>query len=326
MASSQQTISDWTNTETPTQPATIPSDPTRYPKTPKVTGESGGCNPSAGTVFFELVDGEYVDRRVEYVVRKVNDEHGYFGVRFRRGDHYVTVRSTKIREALADPECGKWVEAMYAGESDDGEALWIPHPRHRHRDDAEYDASFRLGPSSPKDLSFERMSGSGSQKTVNKFLDGREDGLVYHHLGGISSWKTGFVARYNGDIVSAITLHHYHPSTNGVEIAITRLANHEVAPKNTSTWMIGRARKWAERAGYERIASYADLDLNEGTVYHAAGFDPVGEPEQTTGKDWSGDDTVWTRQKYVAELSPEKYSEKSESWATETVEKQASTS
>jgi len=65
--------------------------------------------------------------------------------------------------------------------------------------------------------------------------------------------------------------------------------------------------------------------LNEGTVYHAAGFDPVGEAEKVEGKDWSGDDTVWTRQKYLAELSPEKYSEKSESWATETVEKQAST-
>jgi len=77
--------------------------------------------------------------------------------------------------------------------------------------------------------------------------------------------------------------------------------------------MIGRARKWAERAGYKRVASYADLDLNEGKVYRAAGFDPVGEPEVVVGKDLSGDDTEWTRQKYVAELNPEKYAHKPES-------------
>lgn len=310
MAATQQATLDWVGTQVHDGTPSGNPEPTRC-KAKRGTLSGGG-------VFFELVDGEYEPRHVKYVIKKKDTVSDFWGVIFTRGEETVAVSEPKLREAVYDRDCPKWVPALYESEADDGEAYWIPHPKHDGK--ARYSLTFRSAPNSPSDLSFERMSGNGSQKAVNKFLDGRGDGLVDHHLGGIASWKTGFVARYKGKIVSTITLHHYHPSTNGVEIAITRLANHEVAPKNTSTWMIGRARRWAERAGYERIASYADLDLNEGTVYHAAGFEPVGEPEEVEGKDWTGDDTKWTRQKYLAKLNPEKYSEKSEQWATKTVE------
>jgi len=313
MAATEQTTLDQIEVQS--------TDQTTTPREPEVATETHTVAPvKTGGVFFELVDGEYVEREIEAVIKKKGNESGFFGAKFSRGDETVTVDTDQLRTALSDGGCGTWVGAMYAGETDDGEPQWIPHPKQTHGRDGGHDLMLRSAPNSPSDLSFERISGTGSKKEINTFLDGRDDGFVFHHLGGVHAWKKAFVARYNGEIVSAIVLFHYHPSTNGTEIAITRLANHEVAPKNTSTWMIGRARRWAERAGYERIASYADLDLNEGTVYHAAGFDPVGEPEEVEGKDWSGDDSEWTRQKYVAHLNPQKYAGKSEEWATETVE------
>lgn len=238
-----------------------------------------------------------------------------------RGDRRATVDANRLAEIVTDRENGAWVPSMYDGEDDDGTAMWIPHPNHTDAPARDVELDLRVAPDTPSALTFEKIEGRGARIEVNNFLDGAADGLVFHQLGGVAKWKAAFVARYRGAIVSAIVLHHYHPSTNGEEIAITRLANHESAPKNTSTWMIARARKWAERVGYERLATYADVDANDGTVYEAAGMTTASDPERVVGKDWKddGDDEVWHRQKWVDHLDPDTYADKSEAWAVETV-------
>lgn len=181
------------------------------------------------------------------------------------------------------------------------------------------DLERKSGPTSPTELKFERVQGRGSRTEVNAFLEG-ESGLVYHELGGVSSWKAAFVGRYEGEIVSAIVIHAYHPSQNGTDAVITRVANDELAPANTSSWIIARARNWAERAGYERVVSYAGVGGNGGTCYRAAGFDLEGEPERVEGKSWTANDgEEWVKQKYVYELEPSKFAELSEADATAAV-------
>jgi hypothetical protein len=280
-----------------------------------------------GKTVFELVDGTY---REWYIVTLVARDDGFSAI-LTHGNQRATVDADDLHDAVVDRDCAEWVPAMYDGEHEraDGEVVveWIPHPKHVDAgsiDDVSVD--LRVAPDSPSDLTFEKIQGRGSRTEVNNFLEGADDGLVFHELGGVSSWKTAFVARYDGAIVSAIVLHHYHPSTNGVEIAISRLANHTNAPHNTSTWMIARARKWAERAGYERLATYAGVGGNGGVCYRAAGFDAVGEPVEVEGKDWTSDhhgsgdgDTSWLKQKYVYDLSPETYADKPDEWAVESV-------
>lgn len=240
-------------------------------------------------------------------------------------DRRVVVNNEQWRAVVCDRSNGDWIAGMYDGQDANRQPQYVPHQRQKANAEPQYtEFPMKVLPTTPSDLSFEKIEGRGSRTEVNYFLEGDRDTLVDHQLGGVSKWKAAFVARYEGTIVSAIVLHHYNPSTNGVELAITRLANHAVAPKNTSTWMIARARNWAERAGgYERLATYADLDRNDGTVYDAAGMEQVGEPELVQGKNWKGDEDEdqeeWHRQKWVNELAPEKYEDKSEEWGVETV-------
>lgn len=298
-----------------------------------------------GKTFFRLENGTYVEWYVEDLQWR---EDGVSAV-LTGGDRRATVDADVLRAAIVDDSNPDWVTSIYDGEDDQGEAEWLPNITEEileaHVDDYEIDPHYsppiserleiledaeflgvksvqlRTAPDNPSELTFEKIEGRGSRTEVNNFLDGGHDGLVSHELGGVSSWRVAFVARYGGAIVSALTMHHYHPSTNGVEIAITRVANHPSAPHNTSTWMIARARKWAERVGYERVATYAGVGGNEGVCYRAAGFDAVGEPVDVEGKDWKGDraDETWLKQKYVYELNPEKYAGKSDEWALETV-------
>lgn len=159
---------------------------------------------------------------------------------------------------------------------------------------------------STDELTFEKIEGRGAQNRVNAFLEGAEDGTVHHGCGGVHHWKAAFVARYDGDIVGAIVL---APPQNGVlaaegkEIVISRIACHPNRPHNTSTWLISRARKWAERAGYSRISSLAGVDGNEGSCYKGAGFEL--ESEEAGYCDGNGD--KWHKRRYVYQLNPEKY-------------------
>jgi hypothetical protein len=234
----------------------------------------------------------------------------------------VTVDADTWRSVVVDENNGDWIPALYAGTDENGDEEWIPHSKFVDAMPKHVSLPTKVAPTSPADLSFEKIEGTGARIEVNSFLEGDVDGLVFHPIGDVQKWRAAFVARYDEAIVSVIVLHHYHPSTNGVEISITRLANHTVAPKNTSSWMIANARDWAERAGYSRLATYADITINDGTVYEAAGMKPVGEAELVQGKSWSDEATEeeeWKRQKWVSELSPETYAEKSEDWAVSTV-------
>lgn len=273
---------------------------------------------SPGSTVFELVGNKYVEW---YVLDVITAEDG-FSALLTNGSRRATVDADELEQAVAS-ESPTWVESMYEQADAGDDLVAIPHPKQADADadldDA--DVELRVAPDSPKKLTFERVSGRGSRTEVNNFLEGSDDGLVAHELGGVSSWKTAFVARYDGAIVSAIVLHHYHPSTNGVEIAITRVANHPSAPANTSSWVIARARKWAERSGYERVATYAGVGGNAGVCYEASGFEKDGEPVEVEGKDWKGEKSgTWEKQKYVYELEPYKYGDWSEADATESVE------
>lgn len=276
-----------------------------------------------GKTFFERIDNTYVEWYVADVLLTPDNPTSNAVAILTNGRERATVDADRLGAAVDDEENPRWAPAMYDGEGENGPE-WIPHPR-RADSDADLDdvdVQLRTAPESPGDLTFEKIEGRGSRTEVNNFLEGSDDGLVSHELGKVASWKAAFVARYDGAIVSTVTMHHYHPSTNGVEIAITRVANHPSAPKNTSTWMIARARKWAERAGgYKRIATYAGVGGNEGVCYRAAGFDAIGEPVEVEGKDWKGDrdGETWTKQKYVYELEPEKYAGKSDEWAVESI-------
>jgi hypothetical protein len=191
---------------------------------------------------------------------------------------------------VTDLDNNAWVPAMYDGEDDGGDGKWIIHPRRANPEDVTLDdrcaVRLRLAPKTPADLTFEMIEKSGSRTAVNGFLNGADDGLVHHALGEVGKWKRAFVGRYHGAVVSTIVLHFYNPSANGSEIAITRLANHESAPPNTSSWMIAKARDWAERYGYERLATYAGVGKNAGTCYKAAGFEPEGDPVVRESTDW----------------------------------------
>lgn len=124
-------------------------------------------------------------------------------------------------------------------------------------------------PASVSDLLLYREKGDGSRKRVNRFLE-----HVGHKLGGVPHWKAAWTARYRDHIVSAIVLNR--PAARMVddekEIVIQRFAAVPNRPDNTGSWLIARARKWAELEGYERIAAHAGVAGNEGTVYKAAGF------------------------------------------------------
>lgn len=271
------------------------------------------------SVIFELAGDEYRALTVIDVIWPTDESAK---VILESEDHRFAFDADALEQRIEDDD-PTYVPSQYAGNDPAYDDEWIPHLRQADRDAEANQLERMQAPMSPRDLTFEKIEQTGSQTVVNDFLEGGRDGLVFHELGKVSSWRAAFVARDpdTGDIVSAITLHHYHPSTNGVELAITRVANHETAPINTSTWMIARARKWAERAGYERLATYAGVGGNAGVCYQAAGFEKVGEPVEVEGKDWKGDraDETWEKQKYIYDLNPDKYADKSEQWAVDSI-------
>lgn len=254
-----------------------------------------------GTTVFEY-DSD-TEQYVEWYVVDLQWRDDGVSAILTHGDRRATVDADELGDAVTDRDTATWVPSMYDGEADDGTARWIPDPRFTDDELDDSDLDLRVGPDSPTELDFERVGGAGSRIMVNHFLNGSDDDLVAHELGGVSSWKTAFVARHDGAIVSALVVHAYHPSQNGTDAVITRIANHPCAPANTSSWMIARAREWARDFGYERMVSYAGVGGNGGTCYRAAGFDAVGEPERVTGKSWvDSDGEEWVKQKYVYEF------------------------
>lgn len=283
---------------------------------PQTTGESVTyASIEPGTVIFERSGDQYIRWEVLDCIARGSD----FAALLESENGRATVDADELAALVADRRVSSWVPSLYAGCDGDRDG-WVPHPRHVDGD-TDPEPDIRLAPDTPGDLTVEKVEGRGSRRLVNAFLEGADDGLVFHELGGVASWKAAFVARYNSEIVSVAVLHHYHPSTNGEEIAITRLANHESAPANTSTWLIARVRKWAERSGgYDRIATYAGVGGNDGICYRAAGFEAVGDATEVSGTAWTGDDeTTWLKRKFVDDLNPETYADKPSEWGVRTV-------
>ena len=159
-----------------------------------------------------------------------------------------------------------------------------------------------LAPSSVADL---ELSRERSRNEVNSFL---ESEVVDHQLGSIPGWKAAFGARYQDELVAVCILGR--PVARQIDadtvVSITRFAAHPVRPANTGSWLIARARQWAQLEGYEKIIAYAGVAGNYGTIYEAAGF-TLEKTDQARGDGWStreGREVVadFTRRKWTYNL------------------------
>jgi hypothetical protein len=168
------------------------------------------------------------------------------------------------------------------------------------------------------DLNFRKIEGEGAKKeVVNPFLAGSPDGTVNHSLGTVEKWKAAFGAYHNGQLIAVLILTNHQNQAyfqEHNEVMIKRIACHPTRPKNTATWMIARARNWAEHAGYDKIGAHAGVGDNRGMIYKAAGFEL---DERLTrwakGDSWCNrdgrepvrDGNLWYRRKWSDELNPE---------------------
>jgi hypothetical protein len=61
-------------------------------------------------------------------------------------------------------------------------------------------------------------------------------------------------------------------------IELRRLVCHELAPKNTESYFIGRILWWTRKfTGYTKVLSYADTSVgHSGTIYRASNFSLIG--------------------------------------------------
>ena len=141
------------------------------------------------------------------------------------------------------------------------------------------------------------------RQPVNAFLEQR------HPLGSVPGWKACFSARYQDSIVALVVVGRPVARTadNGTELSITRFCRRDDRPENTGSWLIARARKWAELEGYDTISAHAGVAGNYGTVYEACGFH-VEDVRMADGSGWlsQGDDReTWDdykRRKWVFDL------------------------
>jgi len=138
---------------------------------------------------------------------------------------------------------------------------------------------------SPKKLHFEKVSGEGSRYLVNRLLAGGPDGEFDHLLCGVQKWKHAFVASYDGYPYSVAVLEHSRNThlgegTGEKLLYLSRLCNHPHAPKNTSSWMLGRIRGWLRHnTNVEQMVALAGINGNQGVVYKAANFEYDGQSE-----------------------------------------------
>lgn len=156
---------------------------------------------------------------------------------------------------------------------------------------------------SPKKLSFGKVSGEGSRNLVNRLLGGGPDGRFDHLLPGVQKWKHAFVASYNGRPYSVAVLEHSRNThlgegTGEKVLYLSRLCNHPHAPKNTSSWILGRMRGWLRHnTDVETVVALAGIDGNEGIVYKAANFEYDGE--QTVNHPVHGE---WSKRRWVYQI------------------------
>lgn len=238
---------------------------------------------------------EYERRRVAAIRYSEHSDAWFIHFADGRCESAMDVGRAVARDAPLDPDApaAEWSQTSPDGFDGRGSGRWRTWEPVRN-DELEPDV----------DLTFRQISGRGSRKTVNAFLEG-ETAEVDHALGGVASWKAAFVAEHDGEIYSALVVHAYHPSQNGTEAVVTRLANRADAPRNTSSWMLARVREWARDEGYDRVSTYSGVGANVGTCYRAAGFYRDGEPVERDGTDWSDqhhEGRTWLRQKWSYDL------------------------
>lgn len=142
-----------------------------------------------------------------------------------------------------------------------------------------------------------------TKQPVNEFLEQR------HPLGGVPGWKACFSGRYQDSIVGLVVVGRptARMADDGTELSITRFCRRDDRPANFGSWLIARARTWAELEGFDSITAHAGVAGNPGTVYEAAGFD-IEEVRMADGSGWlrhGGDRETWDdyeRRKWVCEL------------------------
>lgn len=66
---------------------------------------------------------------------------------------------------------------------------------------------------------------------------------------------------------------------DGHTIELRRFAIDEYAPRNTASWMLARMRKMlkAKWPHLRRLISYLAVDVHDGTIYKASGWQPIGK-------------------------------------------------
>lgn len=158
-------------------------------------------------------------------------------------------------------------------------------------------------PSSVDDLTLTRER---ERQPINEFLSQR------HPLGDVPGWKACFGARYRDYLIAVVVLGRpvARHADDGTECSITRLCRREDRPANAGSWLIARARRWADLEGYQTLSAHAGVAGNYGTVYEAAGFECEGIT-MANGTGWlsQGDDrNTWSdyeRRKWVCHLPVE---------------------
>lgn len=96
----------------------------------------------------------------------------------------------------------------------------------------------------------------------------------------VGPWQHAFAAHSHG-IVYAVALWH-NPSARMLPshwLELRRLAIADDAPHCCASWMLARMRRWFQQhcPERERLISYQDKDVHTGTIYRAAGWQPVYE-------------------------------------------------
>jgi hypothetical protein len=141
------------------------------------------------------------------------------------------------------------------------------------------------------------------RQPVNEFLRQR------HPLGDVPGWKACFGARYDNSIVAIVILGRpvSRVADDGTELSVTRFCRRDDRPDNTGSWLLARARRWAELEGYDTLSAHAGVAGNYGTVYEAAGAE-CRDVTMADGKGWltQGEDRdTWDdyeRRKWVFDL------------------------
>lgn len=134
---------------------------------------------------------------------------------------------------------------------------------------------------SPSSLDDLELTRERTKQPVNEFLEQR------HPLGGVPGWKAAFGARYRDFLVAVVVLGRpvARAADDGTELSITRFCRRDDRPANTGSWLIARAREWADLEGYDSITAHAGVAGNYGTVYEAAGFE-VSDVTMADGRGW----------------------------------------